>query len=61
MKIQINVLSSLYKTFKDLKDILNFYNFFKDCNERTGAEFKEFEPRLKFKTRLKDGWFHLKL
>ena len=25
------------------------------------AEFKEFEPRLKFKTRLKYGWFHLKL
>ena len=25
------------------------------------AEFKEFEPRLKFKTRLKYGWFHYKL
>ena len=25
------------------------------------AEFKEFEPRLKFKPRLKYGWFHLKL
>ena len=25
------------------------------------AEFKEFERRLKFKTRLKYGWFHLKL
>ena len=25
------------------------------------AEFKEFEPRLKFKSRLKYGWFHLKL
>ena len=25
------------------------------------AEFKEFEPRLKFKTRLKYDWFHLKL
>ena len=25
------------------------------------AEFKEFEPRLKFETRLKYGWFHLKL
>ena len=24
------------------------------------AEFKEFEPPLKFKTRLKYGWFHLK-
>ena len=26
-----------------------------------GAEFKEFEPRLKFESRLKLGWFHLKL
>ena len=25
------------------------------------AEFKEFDPRLKFKSRLKNGWFHLKL
>ena len=25
------------------------------------AEFKEFEPLLKFKPRLKYGWFHLKL
>ena len=25
------------------------------------AEFKEFEPRLKFQTRLENGWFHLKL
>ena len=25
------------------------------------AEFKEFEPRLKFETRLKYGWFHLSL
>ena len=23
------------------------------------AEFKEFEPKLKFQTRLKYGWFHL--
>ena len=28
---------------------------------RAEAEFKEFEPRLKFKTRLKNGLFHLKL
>ena len=27
----------------------------------TEAEFKEFEPRLKFKPRLNYGWFHLKL
>jgi len=25
------------------------------------AEFKEFEPRFKFKPRLTYGWFHLKL
>ena len=25
------------------------------------AKFKEFETRLKFKPRLKYGWFHLKL
>ena len=25
-----------------------------------GAEFKKFEPKLKFKSRLKYGWFHLK-
>jgi len=25
------------------------------------AEFKEFEPQHKFETRLKYGWFHLKL
>ena len=25
------------------------------------AEFKEFEPQLKFETRLNCGWFHLKL
>ena len=28
---------------------------------RSEAEFKEFEPRLKFKPPLKYGWFHLKL
>ena len=25
------------------------------------SEFKEYEPRLKLKPRLKYGWFHLKL
>ena len=29
--------------------------------ETTEAEFKEFGPRLEFETRLKYGWFHLKL
>jgi len=29
--------------------------------KRSEAEFKEFEPRLKFETWLKHGWFHLKL
>ena len=31
-----------------------------DFNEPE-AEFKEFELRLKFETRLRYGWFHLKL
>ena len=30
-----------------------------EWNSKT--EFKEFEPRLKFETRIKYGWFHLKL
>ena len=30
-------------------------------DSRSEAKFKEFEPRLKFKPRLKYGWFHLKL
>ena len=29
--------------------------------ETPEAEFKEFEPWLKFKPRLKYGWFHLKV
>jgi len=28
---------------------------------KTEAELKEFEPRLEFETRLKYGWFHLKI
>ena len=34
------------------------------CSEtwdQAEAEFKEFEPRLKFETQLNYGWFHLKL
>ena len=30
-------------------------------NQKHEAEFKEFEPRFKFKPRLYYGWFHLKL
>ena len=30
-----------------------------DLKRYPEAEFKEFEPRLKFKPRLKYGWFHL--
>ena len=30
-------------------------------NVYTEAEFKDFEPGLKFKTRPKYGWFHLRL
>ena len=29
--------------------------------KRSEAEFKEFEPRLKFKPRLKYGWIYLKM
>ena len=29
--------------------------------DHSEAEFKEFEPRLKFEMQLKFGWFHLKL
>ena len=32
-----------------------------DSIQRSEAEFKEFELRLKSKTRLKHGWIHLKL
>ena len=30
-------------------------------SNRSEAEFKESEPRLKYETRFKHGWFHLKL
>ena len=33
---------------------------FKIKINRAETEFKEFESRLKFKPRLKNGWFHLK-
>ena len=33
----------------------------KKITMHTETEFKEFETRPKFKTRLKYGWFHLKL
>ena len=35
--------------------------FFLSTFKPTEAEFKEFEPLLKFKPRLKYGWFHLNL
>ena len=38
---------------------LSLYLNFEFWNSET--EFKEFERRLKFKPRLKYGWFHLKL
>ena len=40
--------------------LLNFYmvTFAFICSE---AKFKEFEPRLQFKLRLKYDWFHSKL
>ena len=36
----------------------HWYNF---IFEKPEAELNEFERRLKFKPRLKYGWFHLKL
>ena len=45
--------------------IANFTGYILDTelsnNRSSEAEFKEFEPWLKFQTRLKFGWFHLKL
>ena len=34
-------------------------NYHHQC--KSEAEFKEFDPRLKYKPQLKYGWFHLKL
>ena len=40
---------------------INVYIWFSMCVCQPAADFKEFELRLKFETRLKYGWFHLKL
>ena len=37
------------------------YFFIVHKNNKSVAEFKEFERRFKFKPRFKFGWFHLKL
>ena len=60
MDIKINALNPL---FVYLKIILIFSLYPGKClNFNTSeAEFKEFEPRLKFKPWLKYGWFHFKL
>ena len=41
--------------------VLNVWPQYEILSTRSEAEFKELEPRLKFKPWLKYGWFHLKL
>ena len=50
-----------YKIKKMEKIFLNFLRRTKLKVIKTEAELKEFEPRLEFETRLKYGWFHLKI
>jgi len=48
----VAILSNLnFLSYREVKGILLY----------TETEFKEFERRLKFKPRLKYGWFHLKM
>ena len=47
----------LFRSFLVFSQI--FHNIIQFVTSK--AEFKEFDPRLKFKPRLKYGWFHLKL
>ena len=49
------IISPIYGLKKRKNLICKFYKI------ESEAEFKKFEPRLKFKLRLKYGWFHLKL
>jgi len=42
-------------------EIVSYQKFKNITNKRLEAELKEFEPRLKFESRFKHGWFHLKL
>jgi len=46
---------------KKYKEIYEYILENKKLKKISEAEFKEFEPRLRFETRLKHGWFHLKL
>ena len=42
-------------------NLQNMCSIIYEVHFRPEAEIKEFEPRLKFETRLKYRWFHLKL
>ena len=56
----MNLFTVLIKTSFYL-ELLRRLNAFSISIMKTESEFKEFEPRLKFKPRLKYGWFYLKL
>ena len=53
-----NIITFYLKEF--IIDI-NLYILFSMCVSQPAADFKEFELRLKFETRLKYGWFLFKL
>ena len=44
-----------------IRQVQQLCSDYSSLTEEPKAEFKEFEPQLKFKPRLKYGWFHLKL
>ena len=55
-KQKSKVIIELTKNYKEIELML-----LKHWINKTVAEFKEFERRVKFKPRFKYGWFHLKL
>ena len=55
------IFSSLKFNYCILVKFLNDELTLSPLPSRSEAEFKEFEPRLKSKLRLKYGWFHIKL
>ena len=48
-------------TVSEIKVTLNAKMAMSDLQQCPETEFKEFQPRLKFKPRLKFWWFHLNL
>ena len=57
------IIKIFFDNSENKKIIIVCVNMYDDCLKfmLSEAGFKEFEPRLKFKTRLKQGWFHLRL